>query len=289
MAKFLIIQNPVAGNGSAEEYLPEIITAVERLKIPYVLKKTVEKFDAQKNVKEWMTPDITDIVVVGGDGTLNEVVNGLYPHLKPIRLISTGTGNDLVKNLRDHTMDNLLLTNNFHEIDLFTVNGTVGINALGLGFDGEVVNEMDEKDLKINGMFAYMIFVLSKLFKFRAPRYHITADGIDYRGKYYITCVGNGMAVGGGFFLTPKAHIEDGNLDICLIRDMPMILRPYYLIKVMMKKHPGDKKVIYKQFKEMIIRSSRVIMGQLDGQLVSGREFVVKVVKEKLHIVSHKY
>ena len=289
MAKFLIIQNPAAGNGSAENYLPEVISAIERLQIPYVLKKTAKKFDAQDNVKEWVTPDITDIVVVGGDGTLNEVVNGLYPHLKPIRLISTGTGNDLVKNLKNHTMDNLFLTNEFNQIDLFTVNDRIGINALGLGFDGEVVSEMDEKDLKINGMFAYMIFVLSKLFKFRAPRYHITADGVDYRGKYYITCVGNGMAVGGGFFLTPKAHIEDGNLDICLIRDIPMILRPYYLIKVILKIHPSDKKVIYRQFKEMIIRSSRQIMGQLDGQLVTGKDFVIKLIGEKLHIVSHKH
>ncbi|MDD3803717.1 MAG: YegS/Rv2252/BmrU family lipid kinase [bacterium] len=289
MAKFLIIQNPAAGNGSAENYLPEVISAIERLQIPYVLKKTAKKFDAQDNVKEWVTPDITDIVVVGGDGTLNEVVNGLYPHLKPIRLISTGTGNDLVKNLKNHTMDNLFLTNEFNQIDLFTVNDRIGINALGLGFDGEVVSEMDEKDLKINGMFAYMIFVLSKLFKFRAPRYHITADGVDYRGKYYITCVGNGMAVGGGFFLTPKAHIADGNLDICLIRDIPMILRPYYLIKVILKIHPSDKKVIYRQFKEMIIRSSRQIMGQLDGQLVTGKDFVIKLIGEKLHIVSHKH
>jgi len=289
MTKFLIIQNPAAGNGSSIEYLPEIISTVERLKIPYLIKQTNAKFDAQEHVKEWVTPDITDIVVVGGDGTLNEVVNGLYPHLKPIRLISTGTGNDLVKNLKNHTMDNLFLTNDFHTIDLFTVNDTVGINALGLGFDGEVVKEMDDKNLKINGMFAYMIFVLSKLFKFRAPRYHITADGIDYRGKYYITCVGNGKAVGGGFFLTPKAHIEDGNLDICLIRDIPMILRPYYLIKVILKIHPEDKKVIYKHFKEMVIRSSRVIMGQVDGQLVTGKEFIVKIVKEKLHIVSHKH
>lgn len=289
MKKFLVVYNPAAGNGAALAYIDDVENVIKKLQIPYVLKKTTKKFDAQKNIREWTENGITDIVVVGGDGTLNEVVNGLYPNLMPIRLISTGTGNDMVKCLKNHTIEELVLSEDFSKIDIFSVNDSIGVNALGLGFDGEVVKEMDEKNLKVNGIIGYMIFVLSKLFKFKAPHYQIKADGKEINGKYCITCIANGKAVGGGFFLTPDAHPSDGMLDICLIEDVPMLFRPYYMLLIMLKKHGKNKKVILKQFKNMVIESSREIMGQLDGQLITGKRFVIKLLKEKLQIVSHKH
>lgn len=287
MKKYLVVYNPAAGNGESRKEINEVIETIEKYDIPYVIKETAFKFDAQQNIKSWITDEITDVVVVGGDGTLNEVVNGMHPGFMPVRLVSFGTGNDLAKCLENVSIDDVITKDDFTDIDVFRVDNLLGINALGLGFDGEVVEEMDRRDLPINGIMGYMIFVIYKLMVFNAPRYKVEIDGEVLEGRFYINCISSGKAVGGGFYLNPQAEVHDGLIDICLIKDLPMIMRPYYLLKVLKKKHPGDKNVTIRQAKKIIVSSDKEVLGQLDGQLVRGNRYHIEVIEERLKIICH--
>ncbi|GEM_PF-189587 len=289
MKKYIIILNPVAGKGVGIKILNSLEKILNDLQIDFNIKKTINKYDAERNLKDWITKDTTDIVVIGGDGTLNEVVNGLYPIDIPIRFISTGTGNDFVKSIKTYSLKEILTTEKFSKINIFSINDKIGINALGIGFDGEVIEEMDKKKLKFKGLFAYLIFVLLKLFTYKPPTVKILIDNEKkIKKKFYITCVSNGKAIGGGFFLTPFASLKDDFLNICLIEEVPTILKPYYLLKVLLKKHHKDKKVILKKIKEILIETTTELKAQVDGQFIKGKKFYVKILKEKLKIVAHQ-
>lgn len=289
MKKYLVIINPQAGKGRGLKILKQVEKVLKELEIEFIIKYTKEKFDAEKNLKQWLSEDITDLVVIGGDGTLNEIVNGMFPLNYPVRFISTGTGNDFIKSINLVSLKKLFTTENFSHLNLFSINNKIGVNAIGIGFDGEVIENMDKKNLKLKGLFAYMVFVLLKLFTYKPPKVKISIDkGKEVlKDKFYITCISNGKAVGGGFFLTPDAKPDDNKLDICLIKHVPFYLKPYYLIKVLLKKHKDDKRVIIKRIEEIIIETKNELKGQIDGQFVKGKKFYIKILKEKLRLVAH--
>lgn len=285
MRKFLVIVNPVAGKGAAQRLKHIVEAQLKELHIPFETRITEKKFDAQHNVSKW-SKGFTEIVVVGGDGTLNEIVNGLYPDMLPIRLIGAGTGNDFAKALNIVDFYEVFKSDRFEHVDLFKCNDSIGVNALGLGFDGEVVKAMDEARLPIRGMAAYMVFVLHKLMTFKPPVYSIKCDDEKLDGRYFITSISNGKAVGGGFFFSPKALADDGKLNMCLIKDLPLYMRPVYLVKVVLQKHVLDKKnVIMRTVKNLEIESSEVILGQLDGQLVENKAFNLNILPGTMKIL----
>lgn len=288
MKKYLVIINPEAGKGRGLKILNQVEKVLKELQIDFIIKYTKEKFDAQRNLKEWLSEDFTDLVVIGGDGTLNEIVNGMYPLNYPVRFISTGTGNDFIKSINLLSLKELFTTEKFSNLNLFSINEKIGVNAIGIGFDGEVIEEMDRKKLKLKGLFAYMVFVLLKLFTYKPPKVKIKIDKEEVlKDKFYITCISNGKAVGGGFFLTPDAKPDDDKLDICLIKHVPFYLKPYYLLKVLLKKHKDDRRVIMQRIDEIIIETKEELKGQIDGQFVKGKRFYIKVLKDKLRLVAH--
>lgn len=285
MRKLLVIVNPIAGKGAALRLKSIVEKQLKELKLEFQTRITEKQFDAQNNIKEWVK-GFTEIVAVGGDGTLNEIVNGLYPDIPPIRLISAGTGNDFAKALDPVDFYEVFKMDRFQHVDLFTCNDSIGINALGLGFDGEVVKAMDEARLPIRGMAAYMIFVLYKLMTFKPPMYSVQCDGEPLDGKYFIASISNGKAVGGGFYFSPKALADDSKLNICFIKDLPIYMRPVYLVKVVLQKHVNDKKnVLMKTVRNLKIESSQTILGQLDGQLVENKSFKLDILPKALKIL----
>ena len=284
--KILLIVNPAAGKGASVRHMHNVEEFLQAKKIAYELKITKEQYDAQNNIAAWIKNGITEIMCLGGDGTLNEIINGLYPAVLPIRIIGSGTGNDLVKAIGVTSMDIFFDTDDFKNVNVFSVNGLLGLNAIGIGFDGEVVRSMNHNNLPIRGILAYMIFVIKHLLGFVPPMYNIIGDKVESEGRYYIALVANGKAIGGGFHLTPNADPCDDYLDLCLIKDLPMIMRPLFVLKVLMKKHIYDRNVIIKRIKRIKIKSSRLVYAQLDGQLIRDRIFDVEIKSYKCRIIA---
>jgi YegS/Rv2252/BmrU family lipid kinase len=285
----LVVLNPVAGNCKTVNAIPRIESKLVEAGIDFDIYITRFQYDAQNNIRERIKPSTEEIIVVGGDGTVNEVINGIYPDMLPIRHISAGTGNDLLKMLDSVSFNDNFLDSEFEEIDMFIVNGQLGINALGIGFDGEVVNAMNKNNTPFQGIIAYMIFVIQKLLFFKPPAYTIEYKNRVKRGNYYILLVSNGEAIGGGFYLNPFAKLRDGELDLCLIRDIPMYLRPLMMVKVLLLKHVNDSHVYFDRLTRIRIKSDRPVLAQLDGQLIENDEFTVEIAERKLRILGVRF
>lgn len=210
----MLIINPAAGQGKAVK--------AERGEYPFYVTQSVgdgERFVYETCLKE---PD-THFVVCGGDGTINEVVNGILKANAGSRalvsVLPLGTGNDFFK----------LQTEEKRTIccDAARYNDRYFINEINIGFDCGVVEKVAELKTKplIAGSFAYICGVFSCLVKKQTlpmKLHAITTDGenIDVEDELLLCLVSNGQYYGGGFKAAPLADVSDGALDLLYVKDM---------------------------------------------------------------------
>ena len=221
--RYMLIVNPEAGSGKTMKVLPQIENILRTKKIEYEFHFTQEPMHATELVKE-IGPKFDVIVAVGGDGTINEVINGV-PDLKiPFGMIPIGTGNDFARscsipyNSIEEAIQ-ILLNHDVKNIDVGEVNGRKFVNVLGMGFEGQV-NWNGRKIEFIKGAFRYILAILYTLFAYKRIPMKLTLDRKILKDDIYMVSVGNGWNVGGGLQLTPKAKLDDGVFDVCYVKEI---------------------------------------------------------------------
>ncbi len=221
--KYLLIVNPVGGSGKTLKALPEIESIFRKRGLAYEFHFTQEPMHATELVKE-LADDFDVIVAVGGDGTINEIINGLPELNKPFGLIPIGTGNDFARSccipLDDpESAIDILIEHNDQKIDVGLVNERRFVNVLGLGFEGRA-NEVGRKLSFIKGSIKYLLAIAWVLIFYKRIPIKLEAEGISIDEDIYLISIGNGWNVGGGLQLTPKAKLEDGFFDLCIVRNI---------------------------------------------------------------------
>lgn len=232
MEKILFIVNPTAGRGKTLKSLPIIESFLKSGKINYDIELTKYPKHATQ-IASRLQRDYERIVCIGGDGTLNEVINGLDKNYKTIvGLLPIGTGNDFAYslNLSKDIHDNLLLvtSRNANSGNLeygkveFWENGSKKsqihhfVNAFGVGFDA-FVGSLHKNQKFFRGLLSYIIAVFKGLAEYRYFYSNGTLDDESFSGKKLLITVAKGKTSGGGFFLTPHADLFDEKLAVCLV------------------------------------------------------------------------
>ncbi len=291
--KFHFIINPIAGKSEYQEVITFL--AAYQYEIPnfnYEVYLSQEVGHAKKIAQSITTAG--DVVVsVGGDGTLNEVVNGLHPNCI-LGVVPNGTGNDFsamldypkklkISEWLRETIEGKVVT-----IDLGEVNGYKFVNSCNTGLDSDVLVHYDELRDKYKNFrklsYASAIF---KTVKNLQP-YHakITIDGTTLDDRYYLVATtNNGKFYGGGFKPTPNAEIQDQVLDFCLVRPIKKTSLPYLLRKFMKGKHEGHPAFELYQAKEVLIETHGKVNYALDGELKYGDYIHIKVLPNALKLL----
>lgn len=221
--RYMLIVNPEAGSGKTMKVLPQIENILRSKKIDYEFHFTQEPMHATELVKE-IGSKFNVVVSVGGDGTINEVLNGVPDFKIPFGMIPIGTGNDFARscsvpyNSIEEAIQ-ILLNDDIKNIDIGEVNGRKFVNVLGMGFEGQVNLNARKIDF-IRGSFRYAITIPFTLFAYKRIPIKLTLDRKIIEDDIFLVSVGNGWNVGGGLQLTPKAKLDDGLFDICYVKDI---------------------------------------------------------------------
>ncbi len=220
--KVLVIGNPAAGSGRGRERSARLVRALEARGHAVEFYATRAPGDARRHVAE-REGSVDRIVAAGGDGTLNEIVNGLAdPSATPIAPLALGTANMVAVALgvpRDpDALAKLVEADRVRRIDLGEVGTTRFLGVVGVGFDALVTEEVRAKRRGPLGYSGYAVPILRALARYRPPRLHVRIDGAPA-----IEC---GFAIvaklpnyGGLFAVTPAARMDSGHLDLCLFRN----------------------------------------------------------------------
>ncbi|MDQ3507741.1 MAG: diacylglycerol kinase family lipid kinase [Actinomycetota bacterium] len=227
--KARVICNPASGGGG---YDPEEIRAeLEDFEVEWI--ETEDSGDASEAAKEW-----TDglLIVAGGDGTINEVINGLgqagFPENVTLGLLPAGTGNDLAATLAipedPDEAEKVLRENRVRHLDAARVVSTgVGerffINVATGGLGAEISESADPETKKKWGKLAYLISSLEAARDYEPPEVHLFLDGEEKVVRAFNLAVGNCRYAGGGWLASPRANPEDGLLDLVVIEDVGLV------------------------------------------------------------------
>ncbi len=218
--EFSVILNPYSNRWQAAAALPRLKTAFQQHACEVRYFQTEGPMDAARLAEELARDGRRGIVVAGGDGTIGEVVNGLYRAnpdgvLGPLGIIPLGTANDLVTNL-DHPLDiegavKSIVVGNTRRIDLGKVNDWVFGNNSAVGLE-PVVTIFNIRMTRWKGVLRYLIAALRAINSKPEWKMHIRWDDGEYDGPVSLVSVGNCPVTGGLFRMAPAADPEDGQL-----------------------------------------------------------------------------
>jgi diacylglycerol kinase (ATP) len=284
-----LIVNPSAGN-KAHRSIHEI-EALIRKKAALKTFVTSKKGDAAEFAKK--SHDTDRIIVSGGDGTFNEVLNGLLSAEDslsgvPLALIPTGTANVLAKELQIpedlKKAAELAITGTARKISLGRINGRYFTLMAGIGFDGETVLNVKRGMLKIISVKASHISAGLKILMQYDPS-PITIKTPERELTGYSVIIGNARKYGGHFSVTPDASITEPLLDVCVFKGRSRIGLLRFIIGVLRGAHLNSDDVSYLKTTEAEIVSDGVVHVQTDGDYFGTLPARVDAVRDAVSII----
>lgn len=254
--------------------------------VPYAVRCGSGKEETRALAAE-LSREPADIVVVGGDGTLNDVLSGLSaPENVRLGLIPMGTGNDFAAaaNIpKGFAALDLILGKEAVYTDFIDCgNGLRCMNIAGLGIDVDILERCEKK--RGGRRSKYFFSLLASLFRYRGQLIELTVNGGTVSVNAFIAAVCNGNRFGGGIPICPPAEIGDGKLDLIVISAPAGPKIPFLLIKLMRGKilETSIANHILCEEATIVQRKGRVI--QLDGELVESDRLTAKIVHNKLRM-----
>jgi len=287
--KLFVINNPTSGSKSRNRrVMQEIKSFLEAHALNHQLFETTKEANAQQMVHSHFENEFTDLVIVGGDGTFNEAINGLTKEA-PVTFIPAGTGNDFVKNLpmgktlRDQLAP--LTRSEVIRIDIGMCNGRKFLNGVGIGFDGQIVEDMAKRRVPLlTGHAKYYYHVLGILASYKAQSFDYQLDGVNNRQDLILMTIGNGTTFGGGFKLMPNAKIDDGLLEVCTIGPISGLRRFLNIHKLSNGTHESLEAVSFLQAKTVDISANQKLYAHIDGERMGTPPFNISILPKQLQV-----
>jgi YegS/Rv2252/BmrU family lipid kinase len=241
------------------------------------------------------------VVSVGGDGTINEIVNGLYAAGNisgaMLGIVSTGTGSDYIRTVglsrRYDDACRRFLQPKKLTVDLgiveYASNGRraerVFVNFAGMGFDAEIVRRTTQQFKALGSMPAYLLGTLTTLVLSRKWDVSLKVDGEVVERRVCTVIMNNGRYGGGGMLTAPGASLEDGFFDVLVVGDLSKPDLLWSLPRIYKGTHLTHPKVTMKRAKEIEVRSARPMQLQADGELLGQVPARFRILPSVLNIV----
>lgn len=284
-----LIVNPVASGANIKKIGPEITDFFKQNQTSTSVDYTTKPHEATNLAKAAADQDFDAIIAVGGDGTVNEVVNGIVNSKAVLGIIPTGSANDFAKelNLPTSIADacQAILDANTRKIDVGKVNDRYFINVAGVGLDAQVSEKANKTPVRARGLVQYVIALSRVLLNSHPKEFNLSLDGKARRIKAWLISIGNGKQFGGGMKILPTADVSDGLFDICVIKDIKKWAVIYYLPLVIQGKHLKLPDVAVYRAKEVEI-SCLGCLGHADGEIMRGDLFKFVLLPQALEVIA---
>lgn len=277
---FCVILNPRAGRGRALRVWQQVESIFQEAGVPFVVRRTAGPCHAIELAAEAVREGWEAVVAVGGDGTVNEVANGLLlareehgaEPTRPLGVLPAGSGNDFVKLLdlprhKPRELARRLLRGQTRLVDVGRANERYFTNGVGWGLDGYVAFEAQQVR-RLRGLAVYVWALLKSLRQYRNAPMCIEVDGQVHEMTVTLAVVANGACYGGGFWICPHARLDDGWLDVCVGEAMTPARILQIVPRVMRGTHVGQPDVYFFKGRVINLVSEIPLPAQADGELL---------------------
>ncbi len=289
--KFIFLVNPISGTKEKKSKIDYIIKIAKLKKLHFTFFNTNADGGYYWLLEKINEENITDVIILGGDGTVNAVVNQLRFATVNIGIIPCGSGNGLAfaakisKNIKKAL--SIIINGNTLKIDAFLINNKFACMLSGLGFDAQVAYNFAQ--LEKRGLFNYTKQSLYQFFKAKPYPFEVTVDGFSFFVEAYFISVANSNQFGNHFTIAPNASLNDGLLDIVIVQKMSKLKLPFAIIKQLRGKNKVQtiinqlqhNNIIYLQSDSVQVTNRKLAPIHIDGEVASTSEcFQYQIIKD---------
>jgi len=302
MINVAIIINPKSGKGRGLKFINELKT----YKIPSTVKLSIfiTEYPLHAiNISKNISKVFDRIIIAGGDGTLNEFINGFDLDSNVLLgLLPIGSGNDFSLSLNKSTSDIVNYLNYYLSDDVDSMMIDIGemklveaggkthkrrfINSLGIGFDARVAY-LNQTNKILSGSMSYYVAIFRAFLSFSSIGFNLKLDGKSFNKTALFCSIGNGESVGAGLYLMPGARINDGLLDLSIVNLKSRLKLIKLLPKAMKNQLKELPELEQMKFQELDIELQTPYYTHVDGEVVSAssKAIKVKVLKESIRFM----
>jgi diacylglycerol kinase (ATP) len=298
-----VIVNPSAGRGAGARLASQVAGFLRSYDLDFRLITTDGPGHATQLAQDAVAQGKQAVIAVGGDGTVNEVLNGLIGVQESpdgtvvLGVLPIGTGNDfafgvglpldlgeacrVVARGQCRNLDVGLFRADNEEPRYFG-------NGIGIGFDA-VANIESRKVKRLKGTLLYLVAVLRTLaFYYQAPHTRIRVDDREFAQPSLMISVMNGRRMGGGFYMTPDSRMDDGLLDLCVAGKVGRPKMVSFVPRFMRGTHITDPDITMGQGCRVTVVSESPWAAQIDGEIygVGARRFEVELLPQRLRMIA---
>ena len=296
-----VIVNPTAGGGRVGQRWPEIEGLLSKAGLQFEHELTQHRNHATEIARKAVDDGHHRVICVGGDGTVNETVNGLVrdgrvPPDVSLGIIPCGTGSDFRRSVGIDcdpcAAIETALGDSVRAVDVGEIECTLDgkpvvryfVNIAGLGFDAEVALRANGMTKLVSGTVTYLASLVLTLISYRNKDIRLVVDGQEQTGRFNSVVVCNGQYFAGGMWMGPKAAADDGILDVVLLRDMGKLEFLATVPKVYKGRHLEHPKVEPALAKVIHVESDQPMYVQAEGEFVGEAPATFRVIPGALNL-----
>ncbi|EDY19481.1 diacylglycerol kinase catalytic region [Chthoniobacter flavus Ellin428] len=250
------------------------------------MRATAAPGDARAVAEAAVKEGFATIVAAGGDGTVNEVVNGIVGSDVSLGILPVGTMNVFAAELGlPGDLDEawaIIQAGRTRRVDLLRANQQYFVQLAGVGLDAQVVQATSWNFKKNFGPLSYLISA-AQIAAQKPPRLYVEADDQVREGSFVL--IGNGRYYGGPLAFFKEARIDDGKLDVLIFKNLAYLDIARYVTNVFIGKHTGLPDVEYFQTKKASVRSDEDVPVEVDGEVVGALPVTFRISSRKLKVV----
>ena len=284
----LFIINPISGIGKQKNIEDLIRTHTDTAVYDYQVKFTIGPGEGTWLAKQAVAEGVNVVVAVGGDGTVNEIGQVLVGSDTALGIIPTGSGNGLARHLKipfqfEKAIEVINLCK-IKKIDTATINDQTFLSIAGVGYDAFVAKKLANAARR--GFFTYFRIVSNEYPKYEPKRYTLEVDGRIIKRKALSITFANSNQFGNNTSIAPNAQLDDGLIDVCIVRRIPLYLVPFYVPMLFTKTFHKTHYIEIIRAKQAVVTREKGKTIHLDGDPSrTGKVLEMKVNPLSLNII----
>ena len=285
--RFALMVNPTAGGGRALEALPKVHTTLDSLGAPHRTITTRSIDHAYEEAVNAAAEGET-LVALGGDGLLRPLAGALKGTGSALAIVPCGRGNDLARVLGipedPEQAARIAVEGEERLLDVANVEGTPYMGIASFGFDSEANRIANEAKL-VRGNAVYLYAALRTLATWKPATFTVTVDGERHQMTGYTVAVGNSKVYGGGMYILPHAELDDGRLDVMLVKQAPKLRCLRDLPKLFKGAHTDLDYMEFLRGEEIEVSADRPFVIYADGDPIGATPAIMRVERRCLRVV----
>ncbi len=276
--KYIFLVNQFSLKKKTDKVINKLQRVSDELKLDYVIEKNSNDRTTEEILKKYEKGQ-NIIMAIGGDGTINRVLNKIVGTKNILGYLPFGTGNDFY---RTNKTD---LTKGINKIDLIKINDRYFINVACFGIDADIGNsEVFVHSKIIPKSQRYNASALYHFFKYKPREIEIQLNDQNEKNLFTSIIVCNGKYYGGGYHIAPNSSLTDGLLDVYLVYKQKKLETAKLVIKAKKGKHESLSSVEKVQTERLILKSKQAIASNIDGEILKAKKFDISVIPKGIDV-----